>query len=65
MDEAHDLDAFLIWSVEDEVARRPWRKGRRDGVWQILPLPQRNLPKQAGGSASAGDLLRDLGFMPE
>lgn len=49
----------------DLVDRRPWRKGRRDGVWQILPVPQRNLPKQQGGSASAGDLLRDLGFMPE
>ena len=51
------LDAELI-------AHRPWRKGRRDGVWQILPVPRRNDATSSRGTASAGDLLRELGFEP-
>ncbi len=59
------LDRALDLLLDEQlVACRPWRKGRRDGVWQILPLPPRANHKQSGGGASAGDLLRDLGFRP-
>ena len=46
------------------VAHRPWRSNRRDGVWQILPVPQRVAPSTARGVASADTILRDLGFRP-
>lgn len=46
------------------LAHRPWRSGRRDGVWQVLPLPEKPAPRSAGGQAAVGDVLRDLGFKP-
>jgi len=58
----HALDLLLD---ADLIARRPWRKGRRDGVWQILPVPKRNLPKRGAGTDSAASILRDLGIVPE
>lgn len=59
------LDRALDLLLDAElIALRPWRKAKRDGVWQILPVPQRNVPKRGTGIASAGSLLRDLGFKP-
>lgn len=51
------LDAAL-------VAHRPWRNGRLDGVWQILPVPHRSTPNRTHGLASAETLLREMGFRP-
>jgi hypothetical protein len=35
------VDAGLRRLLELEmVALRPWRAGSRDGVWQLLPLPE-------------------------
>lgn len=58
------VDAALDRLLEMEiVALRPWRSGRRDGVWQILPVDrQRN--EQRSGVTHVAELLRSLGFDP-
>jgi len=59
------VDRALAVLLDAElVAHRPWRKRRRDGVWQILPVPKRAELDRRSASASAGSLLRDLGFKP-
>lgn len=51
------------------IAHRPWRPGERDGVWQVLSLPERAARsgptplRQVGTTASAGDVLRSLGLL--
>ncbi len=54
----HAVDRLLDLGI---VALRPWRPGRRDGVWQILPIEQR-IKARTGECLSAADLLRSLGF---
>ena len=44
------------------VAHRPWRRSRRDGVCEVLPLPGKPVPRAAAGQSADGDVLRDLGF---
>jgi hypothetical protein len=46
------------------VAHRPWRAGSPDGVWQLLPLPQRAPPEppRTGQPASVADILARLGL---
>jgi len=47
------------------LAHRPWRRGRRDGVWQILDVPGgATVPAQQPGQAAIADVLLDLGFKP-
>lgn len=61
----HEIDQALQRLLdEDLVAHRPWRPGTRDGVWQLLPLPERQAPPRARRTATAGDVLRNLGFVP-
>ena len=43
------------------VARKPWRPGQRDGVWQIMPVERRATTRD-GACMSVADLLRSLGF---
>lgn len=45
------------------VAFSPWRKNGRDGVWQLLPLPQsrQNRPRD-GRSLGIAQILAALGF---
>jgi hypothetical protein len=45
------------------VAMRPWRPGHRDGVWQLLPLPEPQRDHaRAGRTLRAADILELLGF---
>lgn len=44
------------------LAHRPWRRGTREGVWQLLPIAAPLTPPRCGGTQSIGDALRDLGF---
>jgi hypothetical protein len=46
------------------IAHRPWRRGRRDGVWQLLDVPVSQVPERKPGQATIGDVLLDLGFKP-
>jgi hypothetical protein len=46
------------------VARRPWRPGCRDGVWQILPV-ERHRTMRTGKTIHVAELLRSLGVTPE
>ena len=43
------------------VARRPWRPGIRDGIWQILPV-QRRTTTRSSTTMPVAELLRSLGF---
>ena len=45
------------------VASRPWRRGLKDGVWQLLPTPetQTTTPRH-NNPRSAAEILADLGF---
>jgi hypothetical protein len=45
------------------VALRPWRSGGRDGVWQLLPIPRRDVQRSLR-TLSACDILRKMGFDP-
>jgi len=44
------------------LAHRPWRPGRRDGVWQLLPVDERIHTPRTNAAKSIRDTLRDLGF---
>jgi hypothetical protein len=44
------------------VAMRPWKPGHRDGVWQILPLPESTGAQRSGRMMRAADVLSLLGF---
>jgi hypothetical protein len=61
----HEVDGALQRLLDSNlVAHRPWRPGAIDGVWQLLPPPQRSPPARAGRELSAADVLRSLGFGP-
>ena len=61
----HEIDQALQMLLDAQlVAHRPWRAGVRDGVWQLLPLPERQAPRRAQRTATASDVLRSLGFAP-
>ncbi|NLG62776.1 MAG: hypothetical protein GX539_11065 [Candidatus Cloacimonetes bacterium] len=53
------LDALLDVEL---IAHRPWRKSRRDGVWQVLPVPAPTPVSRSACIRSAGSILHDLGF---
>lgn len=57
-------DALDRLSSARLVALRPWRHHGRDGVWQLLPLPDDDRTTRTGRSLSAAQLLRQLGFRP-
>lgn len=65
---AIDLDVpRLDWALDrlckaGLLAHRPWRRGTRDGVWQLLPVAERINPQRASATQSIADTLRDLGF---
>lgn len=64
MDRAR-LDAALDRLLDAGlVVLRPWRPRSADGVWQLLPLPQRTSARRTGQLLSAAQLLRRLGFEP-
>jgi biotin operon repressor len=44
------------------VAHRPWRQGHPDGVWQLLPVPERQPSIRAHSTLSAAQILRQLGL---
>lgn len=44
------------------LAHRPWRAGRRDGVWQLLPVPDSPDDAHASRTLSAAQVLCRLGF---
>ena len=44
------------------IAHRPWRPGRRDGVWQLLPVPTRGSAPRIGRVVSAAEMLTRLGL---
>jgi len=46
------------------LAHRPWRRDRRDGVWQLLDVPRSQVHDRKPGQATVGDVLLDLGFKP-
>lgn len=59
----HEVDVALqrlldAWLVD----LRPWRVGRGDGVWQLLPPPRRREPTRSRQALTAADVLRSLGF---
>jgi hypothetical protein len=59
----HEVDAALQRLLDvGLVALRPWRSGGLDGVWQLLPIPQRQEHARSGRILSIAELLRDLGF---
>ena len=62
-----DLDQALERLLERGlVAHRPWRAGQPDGVWQLLPLPERAIhppcPPRGGAPQSIAELLGYLGL---
>ena len=60
------VDAALELLLDHQlVAMRPWRPGLRDGVWQLLPLPEPTKHDRVGGTMRAADILRLLGFADE
>lgn len=62
----HEIDNALDRLLTARlVAIRPWRPGRADGVWQLLPPPPRTDRTRQSRAISAGELLRNLGFMPQ
>jgi hypothetical protein len=44
------------------VDHRPWRHGDLDGVWQLLPLPERIESPRGTPAAPIGDILANLGI---
>lgn len=59
----HEVDRALARLLDHRlVAHRPWRHGRADGVWQLLPVPALAEQPRAGRTLSAAELLRNLGF---
>jgi hypothetical protein len=53
------LDALLEAEL---IAHRPWRKSRRDGVWQVLPVPAPTPVSRSASARSARSILHELGF---
>ena len=61
----HEVDAGLQRLLDAGlVDHRPWRVGVSDGVWQLLPIPQRREPERSRQALTAADVLRSLGFEP-
>jgi len=61
----HELDVALQRLLDcGLVDHRPWRAGLCDGVWQLLPIPERRRADRALRELSAADVLRSLGFGP-
>jgi len=58
------IDAALEQLLDQQlVAMRPWRPGHRDGVWQLLPLPQPQRDHdRSARTMRAADVLKLLGF---
>lgn len=57
------VDRALAMLIEHGlVAMRPWRNGRKDGVWQLLPMPELRRERRAGAILTASQLLERLGF---
>ena len=61
------VDAALEHLLDQRlVDMRPWQPGYRDGVWQILPMPEsRRDPARLGRTMRAADVLKLLGFADE
>jgi len=58
----YEVDSALESLVDERlVAFRPWRPGRREGVWQLLPLPQRPKEQRAGRVLSIAAIMHNLG----
>lgn len=57
-----DLDRALHRLLEvGLVVHRPWSSGHSDGVWQLLPVPPRNVPRSTTSQpTSIGDILTNL-----
>lgn len=56
------IDAALARLLElGLVAHRPWRPGLADGVWQLLPLPERRAERRGGGVMAISEILKQLG----
>lgn len=61
----HEVDAALQRLLDcGLVDHRPWRAGVRDGVWQLLPIPERRRSDRALREISVAEVLRSLGFGP-
>ena len=59
----HDVDDALTRLLEARlVSHRPWRTGRADGVWQLLPPQTPRACPRASRTLTAAELLRELGF---
>lgn len=57
------VDAGLRRLLELEmVALRPWRTGSRDGVWQLLPLPEPAGEERARSTLPLHAVLARLGI---
>lgn len=54
------LERLLRWKL---VALRPWRSGRRDGVWQLLPVESQRAPR-SNRTMNAAQVLERLGLGP-
>ena len=65
---AIDLDVPRLDQALDRLlsagllAHRPWRRGTRDGVWQLLPVVEQIKPPRSSTTQSIDAVLRDLGF---
>ena len=58
------LDRALARLIESRlVASRPWHRGVKDGVWQLLPVPDSEKPTRRNSEPrSAAEILTDLGL---
>ena len=61
------VDAALAELLDHRlVDMRPWRPGHREGVWQILPVPESSRDSdRIGGVMRAADVLRLMGLADE
>ena len=63
----HELDdALRSLQQAGLLAHRPWRSGHQDGVWQLLPVPDRNHRHEprVGRVVHFADALAALGLIP-
>jgi len=52
------------------IEHRPWRAGHPDGIWQIMPVPQADMPQRSkdqstSAAISIGETLKQLAMPPQ
>ena len=60
-----ELDRALDELLADRLVEfRPWRPGAVNGVWQLMPVPEREDSLRANRTLSVADVLGQLGLAP-